>query len=448
MRTPHAFALTFLGGTLGALALVAFAATPGASARPVDAQRRDPQPARVCAPATSPARQLVPSLDEISSIGVAYFAGRSRGGDDAHLAAALTTELATQLLSARPRPTRGRAGDKGRLLVVKLSEGGGFADVDLSMTGSIFREEKGLVRTQVKLTRTSDGSVVWSGTKVRPVLEIPILARLIAQEVAVRINAQLTAPAPRRSPEKSVEMYELLLRGTYIPSRYDPDELLRAIEYFDRALALDSTSTRARELRQNARLRLVAWGGTGTPLETRLLREGALRRIQLRSRDESERLVEEAEGEIRDGLTVHACQLLNTAIDRDARSAPAYALRALVRARGGEVRAAFADAEVVTQLGRPLWGNSLRAVALRRTGDTTAARRQVRLLLAETRRRTGHLPFWDARFLATALAELNDWTGAQSILRRIDPRDPRLQWVRRDPSLQPPRGRRSPRRGR
>jgi hypothetical protein len=102
----------------------------------------------------------------------------------------------------------------------------------------------------------------------------------------------------------------------------------------------------------------------------------------------------------------------------------------------------------VTQLGRPLWGNSLRAVTLRRNGDTTAARQQLRRLLAETRRRTGPLPFWDARFLATALAEMGDPTGVQSVLRRIDPRDPRLAWVRRDPSLQPATEQRSRRRGR
>jgi TolB-like protein len=403
--------------------------------------------ARVCSPATAPARRPAASLGEVSSIGVAYFAGRSRGGDDGHLAAALTTELVTQLLSARPRETNS-ARRPGRLLAVRLSEGGAFSDVDLSMTGSVFREQNGTVRTEAKLTRTSDGSIVWSGSKTRPVLEIPMLARLIAQEVAVRINAQLTAPAPRSPSEKSVEVYEQILRGMYIPSRYDPEQLLQAIDHFNRAVELDSTSARARELRNDAELRLVAWGGTGSPVETRLLRGDALRRIQQRGRDESEQLVEEAEGEIRDGAAAHACQLLNDAIDRDARSAPAYALRALVRARGGEVRGAFSDAEVVTQLGRPLWGNSLRAVALARMGDTTAARKQVRSLIAETRRRTGPLPFWDARFLASALAQLNDWTGVQSVLRRIDPRDPRLQWVRRDPSLQPPSERRSTRRGR
>ena len=432
-RRPLGFAL--LGGTLCTLALVSIGIDQVQAARPGDWSQQYLAVQRPCAFPVDTVRRQLASLGEANSIGVAYFAGRSRNGDDAHLAAALTTELASQLLSARPRTIGAKGRDPGRLLVVKLSEGGGFSDVDLSMTGSIFRDENG-VRTQVKLTRTSDGSVIWSGSKARPVLELPILARLIAQEVAIRINAQLTAPSPKRSTEKSAEVYELLLRGMYIPSRYDPDELVNAIDYFNQAIELDSTSVRARELRDNAQLRLVAWGGTGTPLETKLLSAGLIRRIQERVRDESERLVEEADGEIRDGVPAHACQLLNEAIDRDARSAPAYALRALVRARGGEVRAAFADAEVVTQLGRPLWGNSLRAVALRRTGDTTAARQQTRRLLAETRRRTGPLPFWDARFLALALAELNDTTGVQSILRRIDPRDPRLAWVRRDPSLQ------------
>jgi hypothetical protein len=348
----------------------------------------------------------------------------------------MTTELANQLLSARPAASSRAKGDPPRLLVVKLSEGGGFADVDLSMTGAVFRDENGL-RTTVKLTRTSDGSVVWSGTKARPLLELPMLARLIAQEVAVRIGAHLTAPAPRVR-EKSPAVYELLLRGTYIPSRYDPEQLVDAIGYFNDALKLDPGAAGARDLRETAQLRLVAWGGSGSALERQLLASGALSRIQDRRLDESERLVEEADGEMRDGVPVHACQLLNAAIDRDARSAPAYALRSLIRARGGEVREAFADAEVVTQLGRPVWGNSLRAVALRRTGDTTAARQQTRQLLADARRRTGPLPFWDARFMAIALAEMNDWTAVQSMLRRIDPRDPRLAWLRRDPTLRAP----------
>jgi hypothetical protein len=265
-----------------------------------------------------------------------------------------------------------------------------------------------------------------------------MLARLIAQEVAIRTGAQLSAATPIHSSEKSPEMYELLLRGMYIPSRYDPDQLLQAIDFFSQAIKLDSSSARARELRDLAQLRLVAWGGAGSPLEAKLVATGALGRIQARPRDDSERLVEQADDEVRGGSPERACQLLNSAIDRDARSAPAYALRALVLARGGEFRAAFGDAETVTQLGRPLWGNSLRVLVLRRTGDTTAARVQTRQLVATIAKRRGALPFWDARFVALALAETKDATGVESVLRRIDSRDPRVTWARRDVLIQSP----------
>src|SRR5947209_1124460 len=85
---------------------------------------------------------------DITSVGITYFAGRSRTGDDAHIAAALTQEVATQLLSARVRTTAPNGRARGsRLLTVKLSDGGGFAEVDLAMTGSVFRDGD-ILRTQ------------------------------------------------------------------------------------------------------------------------------------------------------------------------------------------------------------------------------------------------------------------------------------------------------------
>ena len=383
---------------------------------------------------------------DITTVGITYFAGRSRDGDDAHLAAALTRELATQLLSARMRASSTTARTSaGRLLTVRLSQGG-FADVDLSMTGAVFREGP-LLRTTVKVTRTVDGSVLWTGTKVRPIQDLPILARLVAQEVAVRIGAQLTAPSPRAATQKSPEIYELLLRGTYVRSRYEPTALAEAIEYLNQALALDSSSALARQEREQAELRLLAWGGLGDSLETALRSRGMLRGVLERNMDEAERLVDEADAEIRDGQPVHACQLLNSAISADERSAPAYALRAIVRARGGQVREAFSDAETVSQLGRPRWGNALRALVSNRSGDTTSARMRARRIIVEAREIRGPLAFWDARLMAAALAETGYAPEARALIQRIDSRDPRLAWLARDPLLVP-RVRATPRRRR
>jgi hypothetical protein len=74
-------------------------------------------------------------------------------------------------------------------------------------------------------------------------------------------------------------------------------------------------------------------------------------------------------------------------------------------------------------------------LALQRMGDATAAKREVRRLAATVRHQRGALSFWDARMLATALVQAGDVAGAQAVLARIDQRDPRLRWLRTDPSM-------------
>ena len=75
-----------------------------------------------------------------------------------------------------------------------------------------------------------------------------------------------------------------------------------------------------------------------------------------------------------------ACHALNAAILSDDELAPAYALRALVRAELGERRQAWVDAEVATRLGHPEWGERVAAVLDAKYGNAEQATERLRPL--------------------------------------------------------------------
>ncbi|MBC7841489.1 MAG: hypothetical protein H7099_04225 [Gemmatimonadaceae bacterium] len=75
-----------------------------------------------------------------------------------------------------------------------------------------------------------------------------------------------------------------------------------------------------------------------------------------------------------------ACYALNAAITADEDLAPAYAMRALVRAELGDTRPAWADAETATRLGHPEWGERVGAVLDARYRDMSFATQRLRPL--------------------------------------------------------------------
>ena len=94
-----------------------------------------------------------------------------------------------------------------------------------------------------------------------------------------------------------------------------------------------------------------------------------------------------------------ACYALNAAIKADEDLAPAYAMRALVRAELGERRAAWADAETATRLGHPEWGERAGSVLDAKYGDRAHAAVRLQALGGLDARPTN---FLDALFLAEA----------------------------------------------
>jgi DNA-binding winged helix-turn-helix (wHTH) protein/tetratricopeptide (TPR) repeat protein len=108
--------------------------------------------------------------------------------------------------------------------------------------GSI-RIEGGRIRVTAKLIRVVDQVAAWSASfDVEPVSVLAFqreLSAVIADQVRIRLTAECLDGLSRRQT-RDADAYDLYLRGRYFWNQLTPATNARAIEYFERALALDS----------------------------------------------------------------------------------------------------------------------------------------------------------------------------------------------------------------
>jgi tetratricopeptide (TPR) repeat protein/TolB-like protein len=138
-----------------------------------------------------------------------------------------------------------------------------------------------------------------------------------------------------------------------------------------------------------------------------------------------------------DGGFNKACIMLDSAVAASPTAAQVYILRALTRARRGELRFAWADAETGGRLGWPYWAQSASAIIDAKSRDTTSARRR-----ADTVRRaaekTGNRPQeWTGEYLAAALAASGQRDRALDLLEQVRPRGARLWFALTGPDFTP-----------
>lgn len=222
-RAPHRVKKTVLYG-VGALLLAAVVFV---------AVRLRQEP--VDAPAAEPAEP---------SIAVLPLTNRSPDPDDALLADGMTEELiamlaktgdlrviaSTSAFAFRDRPSDVRT-IADTLRVSNILEGG------VQKIGS-------RLRVQVRLVDARDGSTRWSEAYDREIEDLFLvqeeIARSVARELGTRLGGR-AATRPSRHPTRNVAAYELYLRGND-PANLRSDEGVRqALEYFQQAIALDST---------------------------------------------------------------------------------------------------------------------------------------------------------------------------------------------------------------
>lgn len=151
-----------------------------------------------------------------------------------------------------------------------VSPSGGTADVralgqqlgaDAVLAGSV-RPAGDSARIVARLIGTRDGYQLWAGHFERRMGSASGVQEEIAQAIATALRRQLSSTVGRVAERAAVDpaTYDLYLRGRYFENRSGEPNLRRAMDYYQRALARDSTYAPAYAGLANAQVTLFGWG--------------------------------------------------------------------------------------------------------------------------------------------------------------------------------------------
>jgi len=116
------------------------------------------------------------------------------------------------------------------------------------LAGSVLAADE-QVRINARLTEAATGRAVWADTYDRDIRDVLRLQAEVARQIATEVEANLT---PREevllssAPQVDPEAFNFYLRGRNQWSRRTPEGLLQAVEFFQQALAIDSSSALVR----------------------------------------------------------------------------------------------------------------------------------------------------------------------------------------------------------
>jgi TolB-like protein/Tfp pilus assembly protein PilF len=194
-----------------------------------------------------PLTDATPARTTATSIAVLPFVDLSPAKDQEYFADGLSEEL-LNVLAKIPRlrvaartssfQFKGKAADAAtighRLKVATLLEGS-------------VRKAGNHVRITAQLIKVEDGFHLWSETYDRELNDIFAVQDDIARSVSNALAVTLIEPEKSPSPPRSgdAETYNLYLQGKYFATRRTPDDLARAIGYYQEALRRDPGYARA-----------------------------------------------------------------------------------------------------------------------------------------------------------------------------------------------------------
>src|SRR5688572_4718547 len=180
------------------------------------------------------------------SIAVLPFVDMSAGKDQEYFSDGLSEDLLNLLSKIPELKVIGRTSSfsfKGenedlRIIGEKL----GVAHI---LEGSV-KKDGNKIRVTAQLIRTADGSHLWSERYDRDLEGIFKLQDDIASEVVKQLKLKFfTTNVTTTSSFTNTEVYNLILQGDYFAEKRDKESLAKALDFYRRALAIDSLNARS-----------------------------------------------------------------------------------------------------------------------------------------------------------------------------------------------------------
>ena len=171
------------------------------------------------------------------------FANLNPDKADEYLSDGITEELLNALSRVDGLRVPGRSSSfafKGKAEEDLFRKIGEQLHVGAVLEGSV-RKAGNQLRISTRLIKVADGFPLWSEEYDRDMTNIFAIQSDIADRVAEALRVRLLSRGTQsRKPTENIEAYKIYLQGRTLWNRRNGESLIKAIDYFNQAIGLDS----------------------------------------------------------------------------------------------------------------------------------------------------------------------------------------------------------------
>ena len=205
-------------------------------------------------------------------------------GDDEYFADGITEDVIAHLSRIRTLTVISRASVMRFRDRQPLQEIGTVLGATFVLDGSVRHAAGGRVRVVATLVHAPSGRQLWAETYDRELTDIFAIQTDVALRIAAALETELTRDEQtrlRRSPTKDLLAWQLFLQGRHSFIQYSPQGFLRAIDYYEHAIARDPSFALAYAHLAMAHVELAETGAMAPGVAYGRAREAAASSLRL-----------------------------------------------------------------------------------------------------------------------------------------------------------------------